>query len=174
MHLKHESKPETVIANLKAGKKNLYYQFPPEITKEQIKYLLRPDKLLPMLSVIVRFSDRWATERSPLSIKFWLEMYQLNNFYDYLLAMMISIERSDKKIGSLYQGVFGLVEGSGISTKNLVRDALDDYFFRNLSFKALKARLDAFHDLNFYSSFKFTEISALTLERIDHLYADLS
>jgi hypothetical protein len=171
--LKQECKPETVVNNLRAGSKDLYAQFPPEISKQQIKYLLRPDKLLPTLSVIVRFSDRWATERSPWSMKFWLEMYQLNNFYDYLLAKMISIERSDKQIGSSYQEVVGLVENSVLSTKSFVREALDDYFFRNLSFKALKAQLDAYHDLNFYASFKFTEIAVLTPERIDNLYSDL-
>jgi len=73
--LKTESKPETIIANLKAGKKNLYYQFPPEITKQQIKYMLRPDKLLPYLSIIIRFSDKFATERTVRSMKFWLELY---------------------------------------------------------------------------------------------------
>ena len=171
--LKEASKPETVVSNLKAGKKDMYHQFPPEITKQQIKYLLRPDKLLPYLSVIVRFSDRWATERSPWSMKFWLEMYQLNNFYHYLTAKMLSIERSDRRIGNSYQELIGLVEGSEISTKNFVREVLDDYFFRNLSFKALKTRLDAFHDLNFYASFKFTEIMALTPERIDNLYSNI-
>ena len=171
--LKEASKPETVVGNLRAGKKDLYEQFPPEITKQQIKYLLRPDKLLPYLSVIVRFSDRYATERSPWSMKFWIEMYQLNNFYHYLEAKMLSIERSDRRIGKAYQEVIELVESSEISTKYFVRESLDDYFFRNLSFKTLKARLDAYHDLNFYASFKFTEITALTCERIDALYSNI-
>ena len=42
--LKTESKPETIVANLKAGKKFLYNQFPPEITKQQIKNMLHPDR----------------------------------------------------------------------------------------------------------------------------------
>ncbi len=172
-NLKKECKPETVVANLRAGKKILYQQFPPEITKQQIKYMLRPDKLLPYLSVIVRFSDRYATERSLWSMKFWLEMYQLNNFYSYLVANMLSIERSDKEIGIAYQELIELVKNSDISTKHFVREVVDDYFFRNLSFKALKSRLDAFHDLNFYSSFKFTEITVLTAKRIDNLYSNI-
>ncbi len=171
--LKEASKPETVVSNLRAGKKDLYSQFPPEITKQQIQYLLRPDKLLPYLSVIVRFSDRYATERSRWSMKFWLEMYQLNNFYHYLEAKMLSIERSDRRIGKTYQEIIELVESSEISTKYFVRESLDDYFFRNLSFKTLKARLDAYHDLNFYASFKFTEITELTCERIDALYSNI-
>ena len=172
-NLKKECKPETVVANLRAGKKILYQQFPPEITKQQIKYMLRPDKLLPYLSVIVRFSDRYATERSLWSMKFWLEMYQLNNFYSYLVANMLSIERSDKEIGIAYQELIELVKNSDISTKHFLREVVDDYFFRNLSFKALKSRLDAFHDLNFYSSFKFTEITVLTAKRIDNLYSNI-
>jgi len=106
-------------------------------------------------------------------MKFWLEMYQLNNFYDYLITKMLTIEHSDRRIGSSYQEVIGLVEGSEISTKTFVKEALDGYFFRNLSFKALKARLDAFHDLNFYASFKVTEIVILTPERIDNLYSNI-
>ena len=86
---------------------------------------------------------------------------------------MLSIERSDSRIGKSYQEVIGLIEGSAISTKNFVREVVDDFFFRNLSFKALKARLDAFHDLNFYASFKFTDITVLTGERIDALYSNI-
>ena len=172
-NLKEECKPETIVRNLRAGRVENYKQFPPVITKQQLKYLLRPDKLLPTLSVIVRFSDRWATERSPWSMKFWLEMYQLNNFYDYISAKMLSVERSNKEIGNSYQELINLVEFSEISTKHFVKEVLDDYFFRNLSFKALKARLDAFHDLNFYASFKFAEITILTEERIDALYNNI-
>ena len=106
-------------------------------------------------------------------MKFWLEMYQLNNFYSYLVANMLSIERSDKEIGIAYQELIELVKNSDISTKHFVREVVDDYFFRNLSFKTLKSRLDAFHDLNFYSSFKFTEITVLTAKRIDNLYSNI-
>jgi len=45
-------------------------------------------------------------------MKFWLEMYQLNNFYSYLVANMLSIERSDKEIGNVYQELIELVENS--------------------------------------------------------------
>jgi len=171
--LKEASKPETIINNLREGKKDIYYQFPPEISKAQIKYLLRPDKLLPTLSVIVRFSDRWATERSPWSMKFWLEMYQLNNFYDYLIAKMLSVERSDNKIGTSYQDIIELIDHSKIKTKKYAREVVEDYFFRNISFKTLKARLDAFHDLDFHTSFKFAEITKLSPERINHLFSNI-
>lgn len=170
--LKRESKPETIVANLKAGKSDFYRQFPPEITNQQIHYLLRPDKLLPYLSVIVRFSDRFATERSVWSMKFWLEMYKLNNFYSYLEAKILSIERSDRKIGSSYQELVELIHTSDISTKMFVREVVDDYFFRNLSYKALKTRLDAFHDLNFHAQFKFAGKFILTKEKIDEFYKD--
>jgi len=171
-NLKEASNPETVIKNLKAGKKELYYQFPPEITRDQIKYLLRPDTLLPTLSIIVRFSDRWAPERSPWSTKFWLEMYQLNNFYDYLIAKMLSLERSDRKIGVSYQEIVELIDKSKVKTKKLAREAIDDYFFRSLSFRALKARLDAFRDLDFYAGFKFAELAALPPERFERLFSN--
>jgi len=171
--LKEAAKPETIIKNLRAGKKDLYYQFPPEINRKHIKYQLRPDTLLPYLSVIVRFSDRWATERSPWSMKFWLEMYQLNNFYDYLMAKMISIERKDKTIGTSYQEIAELIDNSQVKTKKYVKEVIDDYFFRNIGFKTLKARLDAFHDLDFHASFKFTEITTLSPERINQLYSNI-
>lgn len=170
--LKEASNPETVIKNLKDGKKELYHQLPPEITRAHVKYLLRPDTLLPTLSVIVRFSDRWATERSPWSMKFWLEMYQLNNFYDYLVAKLLSLERSDRKIGDSYQEIVELINKSKVKTKKLAKEAIDDYFFRSLSFKALKARLDAFHDIDFYASFKFAELTPLSPERFEHLFSN--
>jgi len=172
-NLKEAANPETITKNLKEGNKGLYYQFPPEIDKNHIKYLLRPDTLLPFLSVIVRFSDRWATERSPWSMKFWIEMYQLNNFYDYLISKMVSIEKSDKTIGTSYQEIAKLIDNSNIKTKEHVKEVVNDYFFRSIGFKTLKTRLDAFHDLDFHASFKFTEITSISPERINELYSNI-
>ena len=165
--LKEASKPETIIKNFKAGKKDLYFQFPPVITREQIKYLLRPDTLLPTLSVIVRFSDRWVTERSPWSMKFWLEMYQLNNFYDYLVAKMLSLERSDRKIGASYQEIIELIDKSKVKTKRFARELIDEYFFRKSSFNSIKTRMDAWHDFEFYYLFKKNELSLISSEQLE-------
>ena len=127
---------------------------------------------MPYLSVIVRFSDRFATERTVWSMKFWLDMYRLNNFYSYLEAKLLSIERSNKKIGKFYQDLIELVNNSNVSTKRFVKELIDDYFFRNLSYKALKTQLDGFHDLNFHAQFKFADKTFLTPEKIDELYED--
>lgn len=165
--LKEASKPETIIKNFKAGKKDLYFQFPPLITREQIKYLLRPDTLLPYLSVIVRFSDRWVTERSPWSMKYWLEMYKLNNFYDYIASLLLSINRNDKDIGKIYQKIVSIINISSIKTKKYVREVIDEYFFQKSSFNSIKTRLNAWHDLEYYYLFKSDELSLISSEKIE-------
>jgi len=36
-----------------------------------------------------------------------------------------------------------------VKTKKQVKEVVDDYFFRNIGFKTLTTRLDAFHDFLF-------------------------
>jgi len=157
--LKEASSPSTVIDNLEKGKKELYFQFPPELTKKHVHTLLQPNKLLPVISTIVRFSDRWVTERNIWSYSYWYELYQLNNFYSYLSTLLLTINRSDKDIGLKYQNVMSIIKESSIRTKFYAKQVVDDYFFRNNSYKTVKIKLDAFHDLEFFYRFKWDEIN---------------
>ncbi len=165
--VKKESNRKFVIDNIKRGIKASYFQFPPVITKEHIKYLLQPDTLLPYLSLIVRFSDRWITERSTMSMKYWLDIYKLNNFYDYIKSILLSINLNGKNIGSFYQKIVLILKRSSIRTKAFVMDILDDYFFKKASFYSIKARLDALRHLEFYYLLKSNELSLLNSEKFE-------
>ena len=68
-------------------------------------------------------------------------MYQLNNFYDYLMAKMFSIERADRSIGTSYQEIADLIDNSQVKTKKYVKEVVDDYFFRNIGFLIKLLRL---------------------------------
>lgn len=169
-NVKKESNPKFIVDSIKRGKKAQYFQFPPLITREQIKYLLQPDTLLPYLSIIVRFGDRWVTERSRLSFEYWLDMYKLNNTYDYIKSTLLSINLNDKNIGEIYQKLVTILERSSIRTKANVMEILDDYFFQKSSYSSIKARLDAFQQLEFYYLLKSSELSLVTAEKFEHIH----
>jgi len=110
-----------------------------------------------MLKIHSMPSYCWVTERSPWSMNYWLEIYKLNNFYDYITSLLLSINRNDKEIGKIYQKIVSIINRAPIRTKAYVMDILDDYFFQKSSFNSTKAKLDAYHDLEFFFRLKNSE-----------------
>ncbi len=160
--LKGESSVSTIVRNFKEGKKVLYDQYPPMLNREHIESLLEPTKLLPVISTIVRFSDRWVMHRSSWSYRFWFEFYQLNNFYDYLSKIHLNGENR----GQTYQKIRKIIDDSTLKMKELVQKTVDSFFFQRRSFNSLKHKLDAYRDLEFFYRFKFEEIREIHPDRI--------
>ena len=94
-------------------------------------------------------------------------MYKLNNFYDYIASLLLSMNRNDKDIGKLYQKIISTINNSSVRTKKYVREVIDEYFFQKSSYNSIKARLDAWHDLEFYYLFKNDELSLISSEKIE-------
>ncbi|MFX1258176.1 MAG: hypothetical protein ACFFAN_09975 [Promethearchaeota archaeon] len=135
--LLEESKSEVILENIDNGNKKQYFQFLTLITKPQIRNLLYPGKgLLPIVALIVRFSDRWVTERNYLSYKFWEQFYSITTFYEYLLNWLITIDPDDLPINDTYQDVLDLIEICSTSFKKIIKELVWKYFFGSLSFSA--------------------------------------
>jgi len=166
--LKEESSVSTIVRNFKEGKKEQYYQYPPILNREHIENLLEPTKLLPVISTIVRFSDRWVMHRSSWSYRFWYEFYQLNNFYDYLSKILLNGENK----GHIYQKARKIIDDSSIKMKKFVQKIVDSFFFHTMSYNSLKHKLDAFRDLEFFYRFKFEEIREIHPDRIMLYFED--
>jgi len=113
---------------------------------------------LPYISTIVRFSEKWITERSRRSFAYWLDLYKLNNLYDYLMICLQPIDFSSQHIGNLYQGAVKMIENCKPLSKAHLLQAIDDYFFRHRKYSTLESSLKAFRDLEFYYTFKPNEI----------------
>jgi len=80
---------------------------------------------------------------------------------------MLSLERSDRKIGASYQEIIELIDKSKVKTKRFARELIDEYFFRKSSFNSIKTRMDAWHDFEFYYLFKKNELSLISSEQLE-------
>lgn len=169
--LKEEASVSRVIENIQQGYAEQYYQYPPILTRRHIENLLEPTKLLPVISTIIRFSDRWVVQRSTWSYKFWYEMYQLNNFYAYCIRLLLNAEHLDGNIGNIYFQLRRIISQSVIKTKKLVKKAIDNYFFAKTSYQTIKHRLDAYRDLEFFYCFKFEDLKEVRPHNL-HLFLD--
>lgn len=149
-----ESSPYVILENLNAGNKSPYYQFPPLVTRAQIKNLLSPKNLLPIVATIVRFSARWITERSLLSFRFWEKFYAINTFYNYIAHELMSIDIFDETSRNVYEDVIDLIANCNSTLKKQITELVNDYFTGDLSYVSLKNRLLAYNNFEFYLSLK--------------------
>ena len=63
-----------------------------------------------------------------------------------------------------------LFERTKIKTNKQVKEIVNLFFFQNISYKALKVKLSALRDLEFFFRFKKDQIIQVTPEQIDYYY----
>ena len=62
-----------------------------------------------------------------------------------------------------------IVDNSEVHMKMYIRQCLDDYFFRHISYSTFESKLRAFRDLEFFYRFKPTELRNFRLKEILNL-----
>jgi len=67
------------------------------IRKEDIEYLLRPDKLLPVFAILLRFGTRFTLIRSIYSFKYWYDYYQTKFLFEYVQKMVIRCDTGNEQ-----------------------------------------------------------------------------
>ena len=124
-----ESKPDTILDNMKKGITAQYFQFPTLITQSQIKKLFHPGKgLLPVIAIIVRFSDRWVTERNYYSYKFWIELFSITTFYEYLANWLLILKPEEYYNQEIREEIEELIDCS----RNFLKELVDNYFLNKV------------------------------------------
>ncbi len=161
--LLEESNPDTILENMKKGNTAQYFQFPTIITQAQIKKIFHPGLgLLPVIAIIVRFSDRWVTERSYYSYKFWIELFSITTFYEYLSNWLLILKPKDYSNEEIRQEIEQLIDSGRNFLKGPIKELVHMYFLNQLSFSSLKAKLDGFRNWEFFYRLKYNEIKKVS------------
>jgi hypothetical protein len=87
-NVKEDASLENVIQKFNDNDVKLLLQRPNKITRKQIRNLLRPDRLLPVFAILLRFGTIYSIMRSPNSFDFWCRFYELKCFYGYVQDCM--------------------------------------------------------------------------------------
>jgi len=83
-NVREDARLKNVIEKFENNDVDLFLQKPNPITRDHIKNLLRPDKLLPAFATLLRFGTIYAIMRSHGSFKFWYRFFELRCFYAYV------------------------------------------------------------------------------------------
>ncbi len=149
--------------NTKRGNTAQYFQFPTIITQAQIKKLFHPGKgVLPVIAIILRFSDRWVTERSYYSYKFWIELFSITTFYEYLSNWLLILKPKDYSNKEVRQEIEELIDSGRNFLKGPIKELVHTYFLNRISFSSLKAKLDGFRNWEFFYRLKYNELKKVS------------
>lgn len=169
--VKEEADSDFILENIKKGNTKQYFQFPKLITKGQLEYLLRPNTgLLPIISIINRFSDRWVTSRTANSYNFWIRMFTITNFYDYLINRVNILKPEEIEEDKIAKELIELINGSKILYKKQVLNSVNEYLSKSISFSSFKNRIEAFRNWEFL--YKLKPIEIMRLEEFKEILED--
>lgn len=165
-----ETKSSFVLENLRKGNKEQYFQKPTIISMAQIRRILSPDAgLLPVIAMIVRFSERFVTERSFLSYKFWIEFFALTTCYDYISNKLLRINIQECDTAETFGEISKIVDNCSIELKLLVKEAIKNFLQGKVSYLVLKTKLDALKDFEFFFRLKSDAIKPISFEEFKDL-----
>ncbi|MFW9970978.1 MAG: hypothetical protein ACFFDF_12345 [Candidatus Odinarchaeota archaeon] len=83
-NVREDAKLENVIEKFHNDDIALFLQEPPTITRDHLKLLFRPDKLLPAFCILLRFGTIYSIMRTPRSFAFWYRFFELRSFFAYV------------------------------------------------------------------------------------------
>ncbi|TFG21948.1 MAG: hypothetical protein EU529_12055 [Promethearchaeota archaeon] len=168
-YLMEESKSEKILENLNNGDYLRYFQVPPYITKDDLERLLRPDALLPYIAFIVRFSERWATDRTQGSYNYWIKLYSLKMYYGYILneLMLIDFETDTKEeLENAHKMTIDLFKNSNLNSGKHSIFYINKFFNQKISYRALNRKLTDFYNWEFYYELKYEELMKMDPSKI--------
>ena len=114
------------------------------------------------MAIIVRFSDRWVTERSYYSYKFWISLFSITTFYEYLSNWLLILKPTDYSNKEVWQEIEELIDSGRNFLKEPIKELVHTYFLNKLSFSSLKAKLDGFRNWEFFYRLKYNELKKVS------------
>jgi hypothetical protein len=144
---------ENVIEKFNTKDIELFLQEPNIMTRDHIKNLLRPDKLLPAFATLLRFGTIYSIMRSPKSFNFWYRFFELRSFYAYVQD---SVETYDgKDLSDFINFIGNMATRLHVENKNelltLVKLHLDQ---KKISFPLFKHWLHTYYYIEFFFNLK--------------------
>ena len=143
------AKIKNVLEKLDKGDIALYLQRPSTITRSHVRTLLRPDKLFPAFSMLLRFGTTHAIERSPPSFAFWYRFYELRSFYKHVVDLVSDLKAGD--FSEEVEFIENLAERLRINTVDRIIKLVHSFIvLKKMSFPIFKDRLETLYSMHFF------------------------
>ena len=143
------AKIKNVLEKLDKEDIALYLQKPSTITRSHVRTLLRPDKLFPSFSVLLRFGTTHAIERTPPSFAFWYRFYELRSFYKHVEDLVFNLKASD--FSEEVEFIENLAERLRINTVDRIIELVHSFIMlKKMSFPIFKDRLETLYYMHFF------------------------
>ncbi|MBD3215639.1 MAG: hypothetical protein GF311_23715 [Candidatus Lokiarchaeota archaeon] len=162
-HLQHKDKLSTTYDQI--SKSAL-------ISKDHIETLLRPDKILPAIAIILRFTRRFALQRSVSSFFYWYNYYEIKFTFEYLIHKTLIIEKKKEQGAVPLEEISEIISNSIISNKTAILDYIQNYVNNTISYHRLKDHLTALYHFEYYYKFSPVKISLRPLESVSKILQD--
>ncbi|MFX1469495.1 MAG: hypothetical protein ACFFB8_12610 [Promethearchaeota archaeon] len=152
-NVREDAKIDSVIQRFNENKVDLFLQRPNTITRQHIKELLRPDRLLPTFAILLRFGTIYSIMRSPQSFAFWYRFYQQKIFYGYVETMVEYYDRED--LNNFLSYITNMASRLHIHNKEGVIIAIQLYLlYKKISLPLFKYKLSTLYYIEFFFTLK--------------------
>ena len=152
-NVREEAKLERVIAKFETDEVALFLHTPNKINRNQIQKLLRPDRLLPALAILLRFGTIYSIMRSPKSFSFWYRFFELRSYYGYIESVIFNYDRKD--FNNFIANIENMTNRLKIENKDQVIALIKLYLMdKKISFPLFKHRLLTLYYIEFFFTLK--------------------
>jgi len=168
-NVREDAKLENVVQKFKDDNVELFFQKPNTITRDHIKNLLRPDKLLPAFATLLRFGTIYSIMRSPKSFAFWYRFFELRCFYAYIQDLVEHYESGEK------ENTINFIRNMAIRLKIEKKDPINNLIklhllHKKISFPLFKHLLNTCYYTEFFLNLKTEVILKKSEENIIELF----
>ncbi len=152
-NIREDAKLENVIERFENDEVELFLHTPNKINRKHIQELLRPDRLLPALAILLRFGTIYSIKRTPKSFSFWYRFFELRSYYGYIESLVFSYGRKD--FNNFLANIENMTNQLKIENKNQVIALIKLHLIdKKISFPLFKHRLITLYYIEFFCTLK--------------------
>ena len=152
-NVREDAKLENVIERFSKNEIELFLHTPNKINRKHIQKLLRPDRLLPALAILLRFGTIYSIMRSPKSFSFWYRFFELRSYYGYVESLVFSY--AHKEFNNFIAYIENMTNRLKIENKHQIIALIKLYLIaRKISFPLFKHRLATLYYIEFFCTLK--------------------
>jgi len=152
-NVKTDANIECVIERFENDDVKLFLQKPHTLTRDHIKNLLTPNKLLPAFAILLRFGTIYSIMRTPQSFSFWYRFYEQKFFYRYVESLVEHYEGDD--FTSFISYITDMANRLDIDNYDRIITLIELYLVnKKISFPLFKHKLSTLYYIEFFFSLK--------------------
>ncbi len=152
-NVRGDAQISNVIDKLNSDDLETFMCMPNVVTRNHIKELLRPDRLLPTFAVLLRFGTIYSITRSPQSFKFWHRFFEIRSFYGFIETEIFNYNRAD--FDNFYVYINNMALRLNIENRNYLMNLITQYLQeQKISFPLFRHKLETLYHIEFFFNLK--------------------